>query len=74
MPTPTLGIPNLLLASSKLADDVVKLIVDALVFDARGLVPKGSVGAQFLTPVSLIDTGTVPLHPAARDRYRELYG
>ncbi|QIM17724.1 TAXI family TRAP transporter solute-binding subunit [Leucobacter coleopterorum] len=74
VPTPTLGIPNLLLASPDLPDDIARLIVDALVFDARRLVPKGSVGAQFLTPVSLIDTGAVPLHPAARDRYREVYG
>lgn len=73
-PTATLGIPNLLLADPGLSAEMTGLIVDALVFDARRLVPDGSVGAQFLTPVSLIDTGTVPLHAAARDRYRELYG
>lgn len=72
--TPTIGIPNLLLARPDLPDGVARTLVDALIDDAEALVPAGSVGVQFLTPANLIDTGALPLHPAARARYRERYG
>lgn len=73
-PTATIGIPNYLLAHRGLTTGTAGAVVDALVGDARRLVPEGSVGVQFLTQAALIDTGDVPLHPAARGRYRELYG
>ena len=72
--TPTVGIPNLLLARASLADDTVRAVVDTLLDDAPRLVPEGSVGLQFLTGAGLIDTGTLPLHPAAQRRYRERAG
>lgn len=73
-PVPTIGIPNLLLARSTLSDGAVRALVDVLIDDAYVLVPEGTVGMQFLTPAGLIDTGTIPLHPVARQRYRERYG
>lgn len=73
-PVPTIGIPNLLLARSTMAEAAVRALVDVLIDDAYALVPEGTVGMQFLTPAGLIDTGTIPLHPVARQRYRERYG
>lgn len=73
-PVPAIGIPNLLLARPNLGEGVVRIIVDALLEDAAALIPAGSVGVQFLTGAGLIDTGALPLHPAARHRYRELAG
>ncbi|WP_053385206.1 TAXI family TRAP transporter solute-binding subunit [Leucobacter celer] len=73
-PAPTIGIPNLLLAQTTLSDAAARALVDVLIDDAHALVPEGTVGLQFLTPAGLIDTGTIPLHPAARQRYRERYG
>lgn len=73
-PASTIGIPNLLLARTDLADATARGIVDALLDDAPSLIPPGSVGVQFLTGASLIDTGTLPLHPAAKLRYRERAG
>lgn len=73
-PIPAIGVSNLLLARPDLADDVAARLVDALVDDAEALVPDDSVGVQYLTASSLIDTDPVPLHAAARDRYRERYG
>lgn len=73
-PLTTVGVPNYLLAHPGLADDVAAEIVNTLVHEAASLMPAGTVGLQFLTPATLIDTGQVPLHPAALERYRELYG
>ena len=71
--TATLGISNLLLAREDLSDDAARALVDTLASEAERLVPRGSVGLQLLTLATLIDTGDVPLHPAARSRYRERY-
>ena len=73
-PIPAIGVSNLLLARPDLGDDVAARLVDALVDDAESLVPEDSVGVQYLTASSLIDTDPVPLHDAARRRYRERYG
>ncbi|MDQ1084097.1 MULTISPECIES: TAXI family TRAP transporter solute-binding subunit [Microbacterium] len=73
-PVPAIGVANLLLASSDLDDDLARRLVDVLIDDAARLVPAGSLGIQYLTPASLIDTVPVPLHPAAERRYRERYG
>lgn len=71
---PAIGVANLLLAQPRLGDDLARRLVDVLIDDAARLVPPGSLGIQFLTPASLIDTLPVPLHPAAERRYRERYG
>ncbi len=71
---PTIGVANLLLARTDLADDVARALVDALIDDAPALVPADALGIQYLTPASLIDTSPIPLHPAAERRYRERYG
>lgn len=70
----SIGVSNLLLARPDLDDTVAASIVDALVDDARELVPAGSVGAQYLTTATLIDTAPLALHPGAERRYRERYG
>lgn len=72
--TPAIGVANLLLAHPDLDDDLARRLVDVLIDDAARLVPPGSLGIQYLTPASLIDTVPVPLHAAAERRYRERYG
>ena len=71
--TATVGISNLLLSRADLDPADARALVDVLVVDATRLVPAGSVGLQYLTLDTLIDTGEVPLHVAARERYRERY-
>ncbi|MBB3158389.1 hypothetical protein FHS07_002085 [Microbacterium proteolyticum] len=73
-PVPTIGVANLLLTHRGLDDDLARRLVDVLIDDAARLVPPGSLGIQYLTPASLIDTLPVPLHSAAERRYRERYG
>jgi TRAP transporter TAXI family solute receptor len=70
----TVGVANLLLCRSDLPDSVVKKTVELLVGHAQDLIPKTSLGVQFLSPETLINTVGVPLHPAARAAYRELHG
>lgn len=71
--TPTVGIPNLIVARADLPDRPAALVVDALVEDALQLIPEGALGLQYLTSGGLIDTAPFPLHPAAARRYRERY-
>lgn len=73
-PVSTIGISNFLLARRDLPDDIAGALVTVLINRAHSLIPPGTVGLQFLTAASLIDTGDIPLHPAAQQRYRELYG
>ncbi|WP_043805782.1 TAXI family TRAP transporter solute-binding subunit [Paenarthrobacter aurescens] len=70
----TVGVANLLLCRSDLADHVVRQTVELLVEQAQDLVPKSSTGVQFLSPETLINTAGVPLHPAAEAAYRALHG
>lgn len=70
----TIGVPNYLLAHPDLSDSVARALVEVLIHEAPSLIPDGTVGLQFLTSATLIDTGAVSLHPAALQRYRELYG
>jgi len=70
----TVGVANLLLCRSDLADHVVRQTVELLVEKAQDLVPKSSAGVQFLSPETLINTAGVPLHPAAQAAYRALHG
>ncbi|MDQ0031896.1 TAXI family TRAP transporter solute-binding subunit [Arthrobacter bambusae] len=70
----TVGVANLLLCRDDLPGPVVKKTVELLVGHAQDLIPKTSMGVQFLSPETLISTVGVPLHPAAAAAYRELHG
>ena len=70
----TVGVTNLLLCRSDLADATVKKTVELVVGHAEELIPQSSLGVQFLSPETLINTAGIPLHPAAADAYRQLHG
>ena len=70
----TVGVANLLLCRMDLDAETVRRTVDLLVGHADELIPRSSVGVQFLSPNSLVNTADVPLHPAAAAAYRELHG
>ncbi|HJW01478.1 MAG TPA: TAXI family TRAP transporter solute-binding subunit [Arthrobacter sp.] len=70
----TVGVANLLLCRNDLAEQTVKRTVELLVGHADELIPRSSLGVQFLSPESLINTAGLPLHPAAAAAYRELHG
>jgi TRAP transporter TAXI family solute receptor len=73
-PVWTIGVANLLLCRNDLDDRTVRRTVELLVGNAEELIPRSSLGVQFLSPESLINTAGLPLHPAAADAYRELHG
>ncbi len=70
----TVGVANLLLCRNDLDDHTVQRTVELLVNHAQELVPRSSLGVQFLSPESLINTAGLPLHPAAAAAYRKLHG
>ncbi|MDT0170683.1 TAXI family TRAP transporter solute-binding subunit [Pseudarthrobacter sp. BRE9] len=70
----TVGAPNLLLCRRDLDNGTVERTVQLLVHSAAELIPQSSLGVQFLSAESLINTAGVPLHPAAADAYRALHG
>ncbi|WP_426996956.1 TAXI family TRAP transporter solute-binding subunit [Pseudarthrobacter sp. N5] len=70
----TVGVANLLLCRSDLAEPIVTRTVELLVGNAQELIPRSSMGVQFLSPETLINTAGVPLHPAAAAAYRTLHG
>lgn len=70
----TVGVANLLLARRDVADTVVADVVDLLLDDPASLVPAQAIGSQFLDAQSLIQTGSVPLHPGATAEYRRRHG
>jgi TRAP transporter TAXI family solute receptor len=70
----TVGAANLLLCRSDLDALTVERTVQLLVHHAGELIPQSSLGVQFLSPETLINTAGVPLHPAAAKAYRELHG
>ncbi|WP_141943891.1 TAXI family TRAP transporter solute-binding subunit [Pseudarthrobacter enclensis] len=70
----TVGAPNLLLCRRDLDNATVERTVQLLVHNAGELIPQSSLGVQFLSAESLINTAGVPLHPAAADAYRDLHG
>lgn len=70
----TVGVANLLLCRTDLYADTAKATVDLLVGHADELIPRSSVGVQFLSADSLINTADIPLHPAAAEAYRALHG
>ena len=70
----TVGVANLLLCRADLDAETAKATVNLLVGHADELIPRSSVGVQFLSADSLINTADIPLHPAAADAYRALHG
>ena len=70
----TVGVANLLLCRNDLDDRTVRKTIELLVGHAEELIPRSSLGVQFLSPESLINTAGLPLHPAAAAAYRELHG
>jgi TRAP transporter TAXI family solute receptor len=70
----TLGVANLLLCRRDLEDHTVARTVELLVDHAQELIPRSSLGVQFLSTETLINTAGVPLHPAAAASYRRLHG
>ncbi|TDL37971.1 TAXI family TRAP transporter solute-binding subunit [Arthrobacter nitrophenolicus] len=70
----TVGAANLLLCRADLDAATVERTVQLLVHHAGELIPQSSLGVQFLSPETLINTAGIPLHPAAADAYRKLHG
>lgn len=70
----TVGASNLLLCREDLSADAVRATVDLLLRHASELVPSTSLGVQFLSPETLINTVGIPLHPAAEAAYRDFHG
>jgi hypothetical protein len=70
----TVGVANLLLCREDLDERIVKRTVELLVDQAQELIPRSSLGVQFLSPETLINTAGVPLHHAAAAAYRDLHG
>lgn len=70
----TVGVANLLLCRNDLDGGIVRNTVRLLVDHADELVPRSSLGVQFLSPDTLINTADLPLHPAAVEAYRTLHG
>lgn len=72
-PGGTVGVPNLLLCRPNLSDELARETVVTLALDARQLIPGFAQGRQYLSPPTMIQTGTVPLHPGAIQAYRNLH-
>lgn len=70
----SIGVPNLLLCRPNSPDDLIAAVVGVLADDAPQLVPPDVRGLQYLDPPSMIQTGRIPLHPAAAGAYRRLHG
>jgi TRAP transporter TAXI family solute receptor len=70
----TVGVPNLLLCRADLDPGVARETVRLLLSHADELVPRSSLGLQFLSPDTLINTAGIPLHPGAQEAYRSLHG
>lgn len=70
----TIGVPNLLLCRSDLDAGIVARTVQLLVAHAEELIPRSSLGVQFLSKETLVNTAGLPLHPAAAATYRTLHG
>lgn len=71
---PTIGVANLLVCRASLPDDVAAAVTRTLISRAAALVPRQTLGTQFLDVRSLIGTAGLPLHPGAATTYRNLHG
>lgn len=70
----TVGVANLLLCRRDQDDRTIRKTVELLVNHPQDLIPRTSLGVQFLTRETLINTAGLPLHPAAAAAYRQLHG
>jgi TRAP transporter TAXI family solute receptor len=70
----SVGIPDMLLCRPDTPADLVSATVNVLATDAPQLMPPTIRGLQYLDPPSMIQTGSVPLHPGAVKAYDELHG
>ncbi|MHC9290987.1 TAXI family TRAP transporter solute-binding subunit [Mycobacterium sp. LTG2003] len=70
----SIGVPNLLLCRHGFGEALVAAVVRVLATDAPHLVPPYVRGLQYLDAPSMIQTGLIPLHPAAVRAYRKLHG
>jgi TRAP-type uncharacterized transport system substrate-binding protein len=70
----TVGVANLLVCAPALPFPLAAAVTGVLAERAGALIPAQAVGTQFLDVRSLINTGTVPLHPGAVHAYRERHG
>lgn len=71
---PTIGVANLLVCRASLPDDVAAAVTRTLISRAAALVPRQTLGTQFLDVRSLIGTAGLPLHPGATTTYRTHHG
>jgi TRAP transporter TAXI family solute receptor len=70
----TIGVPNLLLCRRDAPAELIDAVTELMVTDAGHLVPAYVRGLQYLAPPAMIQTGAIPLHPAAVRAYRRLHG
>lgn len=70
----SIGVPNLLLCGRQIADGLVTALVNVIATESPHLVPPYVRGLQYLDAPSMIQTGSIPLHPGAVGAYRELHG
>jgi TRAP transporter TAXI family solute receptor len=70
----TIGVPNLLLCRGDAPAELIEAVTELMVTDAGHLVPAYVRGLQYLAPPAMIQTGAIPLHPAALSAYRRLHG
>jgi len=70
----TIGVPNLMLCRPGLEDRYAAAVLDTFLSRASELVPPFVRGLQYLDPPAMIQTGGIPLHPAAETAYRRLHG
>jgi TRAP transporter TAXI family solute receptor len=70
----SVGVADMLLCRRDVPTDVVGALVDVLASDAPRLMPSSVRGLQYLDPPSMIQTGSIPLHPGAVRAYKTLHG
>ena len=70
---PTIGVANLLVCASTLANGIAARVARVLLDRPASLVPPDALGMQFLDHCSLIDTD-IPMHPGAASVYRREHG
>ncbi|NKY31783.1 TAXI family TRAP transporter solute-binding subunit [Nocardia speluncae] len=70
----TIGAPVLLLVGRHVSDRTVLALAELLLHDSDTLVPEHVRGVQFFDRRWLVNTGAIPLHPAAAAYYRSQHG
>ncbi|MCP2170290.1 hypothetical protein LX83_007181 [Goodfellowiella coeruleoviolacea] len=69
-PVSTLAVPNFLLVTDAMSDDVAEALTRGL-FAAREPLDRANPAAQSIDARSAIETASVPLHPGARRYYQD---